>query len=426
MELDRQVRIVFLIAFLTTLAGELSITPFNGQDFRFALGTSVFLFLLLLFPYVSWTISGLITALFILVFRVGLDAASFPFHGFSLTESLANHVPSSFFYFFFAVGLRILRRDDPEFIPFRLGLYISLVDFSSNIVELLIRHLLSEGVEFSPRLVAYLMIVALFRSYFILGLYNSLSIHRLRTQHIEQQKRIEQMLQVGTGLYGETLYLQKSMDHIEQITARSYDLYRRLKEMNHPELSRQALDISQQIHEVKKDSQRILAGLMNLVDRESTMEMKLSEVMDFVARANGKYAEMLHKKVRIHCLVEMDYTTTEYVPLLTLLNNLTANAVEAISEEGTITLELHGNSAETIFRVIDTGSGIHPGDMSILFEGGFTTKFNERGVAATGIGLSHVRDIVQSLNGYTRVQSRPGETIFTIVLSTYELVKKGE
>ena len=62
--------------------------------------------------------------------------------------------------------------------------------------------------------------------------------------------------------YMRKLYLQKSMDHIEQITAASHELYRKLKKKNLHELSVQALLITQEIHEVKKDSQRILSGII--------------------------------------------------------------------------------------------------------------------------------------------------------------------
>src|SRR5699024_5700796 len=103
--------------------------------------------------------------------------------------------------------------------------------------------------------------VALIRSYFVVGLYSSITI-------TEQKKQIEEMLDVGTELYAETLYLHKSMDHMEEITALSHDLYRKLKKEKQSHLSVQALHITQEIHEVKKDAQRIYAGLSNITGQE--------------------------------------------------------------------------------------------------------------------------------------------------------------
>ena len=87
----------------------------------------------------------------------------------------------------------------------------------------------------------------------------------------EQKKRMQEMLGVGSELYAETLYLQKSMNHIEQITASSHDLYRKLKKENLQKLSVQALLIAQEIHEVKKDSQRILSGLSKITEQKTRM-----------------------------------------------------------------------------------------------------------------------------------------------------------
>jgi two-component system sensor histidine kinase YcbA len=60
-----------------------------------------------------------------------------------------------------------------------------------------------------------------------------------------------------------------------------------------------------------------------------------------------------------------------------------------------------------LFEVIDSGKGVPEAKRDVIFEPGYTTKFNEVGIAATGIGLSHVRDIVQSLEGRISVESAP-------------------
>ncbi|WP_134699511.1 sensor histidine kinase [Ammoniphilus sp. YIM 78166] len=420
-----QLRPILLTAFTTVLAAEVSISPFSGDAFRFGLGSSVLLLSLLLFPYISWFLTGLVTSSLVLVFRVGLDRL-LESESYSFLYSLQTHLPSAFYYLIFAVGLRFIRREDSDFVPFRFGIFIALVDVLANMAEYSIRYLLVDGLYFQYDVVLYFASVAFFRSYFILGLYNSLSIHRLRALHAEQKKRMDQMLQIGSGLYGETLYLQKSMDDIEQITAKSYHLYRRLKESGQSELSWQALEISQQIHEVKKDSQRILAGLSNLVDRETVMRMSLSQVLEFVSKANMKYAGVLRKNVTISYEVEGDYSTIHYVPLLTTLNNLAANAVEAMEDQGSIIMHIRADEETTQFAVEDNGVGIIPEDLGLVFEAGFTTKYNDKGVAATGIGLSHVRDIVQSFHGEISIASRAGSTKFNITIPTQELKEGGD
>jgi len=107
------------------------------------------------------------------------------------------------------------------------------------------------------------------------------------------------------------------------------------------------------------------------------------------------------------------------------LNNLSANGVEAIAEKGNIDIEVNEEVEFISFIIKDSGNGIPEEDLSIIFEPGYTTKFNDHGVAATGIGLSHVHEIVQTLHGQIKVESQTGEgTTFHIMLPTENIRKR--
>lgn len=105
------------------------------------------------------------------------------------------------------------------------------------------------------------------------------------------------------------------------------------------------------------------------------------------------------------------------------MNNLTANAVESIEQKGEIELTIFEEMAHTCFILKDTGEGIQEEDLPIIFEAGYTTKFNNHGVAATGIGLSHVQHIIQTLEGRIQVESSGEETFFRIQIPTKKLRK---
>lgn len=100
--------------------------------------------------------------------------------------------------------------------------------------------------------------------------------------------------------------------------------------------------------------------------------------------------------------------------------------MEAIEDHGLIRVGAYEQGFETILTVSDTGVGISEQDKEMIFAPGFTTKFNQEGFAATGIGLSHVRDIVHSLGGDILLRSdEPGsQTSFVITFLTNTL-KKG-
>lgn len=406
---------MFLIAILTAIAGEFKVMPFSWEPFRFGLGSATFFFLLLILQPKSYIRTGMITGITVMGFRSLIDVI---LGSFSLSLSFQHHFPAMIYYVLYSWGLSMLRLEHLQFNPIRMGFLAAGIEFVVNAGEHVLRlELLGTDYPFSIREWGLLLLVAIFRSYFVVGLYSSIKIP-------EQQKKMENMLELGSSLYGETLYLQKSMDHIERITASSHELYRKLKEMDQPQLSRQALGISQQIHEVKKDSQRILAGLSKLYRYEQATEMKVSEVLDFVVKANEKYIEMLGKNIIIQRTCSIEWSTDQPIPLLSMLNNLVANAVESFEHVGKIDMESFEKHPFTCFTIKDTGCGIIPEDLELIFEPGFTTKFNEKGVASTGIGLSHVKEIVTILEGEWDVRSSEAGTTFEIRIPTNKIRKE--
>jgi two-component system, sensor histidine kinase YcbA len=406
-------RVTISIALLTTFASEIKVVPFEGEVFRFGLGSMAFFLLILIWSPSSLIRVGTVTGLTVVLFRITEDLV---FRDALLLKSVLLHFPVFFFYFFFAWGLHLLKVETYKDNPLILGAWVTLVEFVANALEQLVRHELlnQEHLHFSGWLL--LSGVAIIRSYFVVGLYASITVS-------EQKKRMEEMLEVRSELYAETLYLQKSMDHIEKITAASHELYRKLKQQELHQLSVQALSIAQEIHEVKKDSQRILSGLRKIHLEKSKDAFFLTEVAKLVVSANEKYAAFLEKKIDIHLQITVDFETDKHVPLLALLNNITANAVESIDGKGEITLEVFEASSNLFFKIKDSGKGIPKEDLSVIFEPGYTTKYNEKGVAATGIGLSHVQEIVHLFEGKIQVDTSDQGTSFQISLPS-EHVRK--
>jgi len=98
--------------------------------------------------------------------------------------------------------------------------------------------------------------------------------------------------------------------------------------------------------------------------------------------------------------------------------NLLLNAEQAILEarpQGRIVVRTRVNEARDVVYadVIDDGPGIAPEAMSRVFEPFFTTKMVGSG---TGLGLSVSYGILEEHGGRLSVQSRRGETVFTVEL----------
>ncbi len=105
-----------------------------------------------------------------------------------------------------------------------------------------------------------------------------------------------------------------------------------------------------------------------------------------------------------------------------VLENLVANAINAMPEGGTITVSTHlarglrlaaaHNSDCVQLEVLDTGIGIDPAVVPRIFEPGFST--NNHG---SGLGLAIVKKIVDDHGGEVSVESEVGTgTAFTILL----------
>lgn len=397
---------IAVIAIGTALAGELKINPFVGDIFRIGLGSSAFLLFLLLLRQLPYLLTGVITGVVVLLFRTGLDQVLD--NGLTVAESVTRHCSAAVYYIVFALGMSLIKRRLDRFYPLVLGAVTAVIDLMSNESELLTRLLVTGTATFKLNEWAFLMMIAMLRTYFVTGIYSSIYVSRMRIMQQEQNRRIEQMLSFSSGLYGEVFYLKKSIGTLEELTLRSYEMYRRLSEEGLEEHKRYILGITEQIHEVKKDSQRILAGLIKLTDREVPGDMPLSNLVQYIIDSTRQYADYLGKQIVFTQKISLDYDTANYIPLLTLLGNLTANAVEAIQGRGQIHLEIREHAGSTLLTVSDSGSGFPQDERELVFEPGFTTKFDEEGVAATGIGLSHVRDIVTRFGGDISLGTAPG------------------
>jgi two-component system sensor histidine kinase YcbA len=113
---------------------------------------------------------------------------------------------------------------------------------------------------------------------------------------------------------------------------------------------------------------------------------------------------------RVYIKVEAVY------PLLVIINNLVANAIEAVLSKGYVNITSKEADEQLVIEVIDNGVGISEDEQEVIFEPGYTSKFDEFGKASTGIGLSHVKTMVKELNGTLRVASSDNGTSFTIQL----------
>jgi two-component system NtrC family sensor kinase len=101
-----------------------------------------------------------------------------------------------------------------------------------------------------------------------------------------------------------------------------------------------------------------------------------------------------------------------------VFTNLVLNAIDAMSETGgRLAVSLAADGPWATVRVQDSGPGIAPEKLEMIFQPFYSTKLNRGG---TGLGLSISYDIVRRHGGDLRVESRPGEgACFVVELPRY-------
>lgn len=93
--------------------------------------------------------------------------------------------------------------------------------------------------------------------------------------------------------------------------------------------------------------------------------------------------------------------------------NLIDNAVDAMSDGGTLKIRTKREPSDVLIEIRDNGAGIPENVRGHLFEPFFTTKPVGEG---TGLGLDTVARIVLQHHGNIRVESKPGDTCFQVRL----------
>ncbi|MFS0655419.1 ATP-binding protein [Bacillus sp. 179-C3.3 HS] len=414
---------IFMIV-IVPLAGELKFYPVN-ETFRISFGPPAFFFCLLLLRKSRPLLPGFLTGAAIVMFRVGLDVIQ---HKAGVSTSFYHHVPSFFFYFTYAFLFFIVRTERYKHRSFFIGLICLMIELIADFVELFAQFLMFDTTMTFSKL-SDMILIAFAHSFVVISFFNMMRLYEAQSREKQMLKQNEHMMMVISNLYEETVHLKKTLKHTEHITQESYRLYRLLHEHEAgKKVSQELLKLAGEIHEVKKDNQRIYAGLSKLISKENMQDyMKAEELVHIVIRIQEKYAQSLGKNIIFQSEIRGIHLHDYHVFIfLSLINNLVANAVEAIEGQGTIMIVLKGIHDKIEVRIEDDGPGIPDKLKEVVFDPGYTSKFDAHGTPSTGIGLSYVRELVQTLGGQIQIESKETKgTAFQLVLPIQKLIQRG-
>ena len=173
---------------------------------------------------------------------------------------------------------------------------------------------------------------------------------------------------------------------------------------------------------IQKNANRLLRVINQILDfrkvegKQEKLAVREIDLVPFVGEIKSYFDSM--GSVRA-----ISYTFTSSMKQCTLwidpdlvekvLVNLLWNAFKFTPEGGSVRIELTEEEDRVFIRVIDTGSGIQPGNLPHLFDR-FYTEDRSMG---TGIGLQLVKEYIHMHGGEIHVKSEPGQrTTFTVCL----------
>ncbi|POX58909.1 two-component sensor histidine kinase [Streptomyces sp. Ru62] len=177
------------------------------------------------------------------------------------------------------------------------------------------------------------------------------------------------------------------------------------------------------LHEEALVLQRIIDDLQDLAAADAgTLRLhreplRAGDLLDQVAAAHRVAADAAGVALRTEADAAA-WLDADPVRMRQALGNLVSNALRHTPADGTVTLAARRDGDEAVLTVADTGSGIAPEDLPLVFERFWRAeKSRSRRTGGSGLGLPIVRHLVAAHGGTAGVASEPGSgTVFTLRL----------
>jgi two-component system phosphate regulon sensor histidine kinase PhoR len=153
---------------------------------------------------------------------------------------------------------------------------------------------------------------------------------------------------------------------------------------------------------------RIESGLVKIEKKPQSLMVIVKEAVEVISpQARSKNIKIIEQLTPSFYQTLADKDTLYQAVL-----NLLSNAVKYTPEGGTITVQtaVDETRKRVITKIIDTGVGIPPKDLPLVFDKFYRVTANNRMAKGTGLGLSLVKQIIESVHhGQIFVESTIGK-----------------
>jgi signal transduction histidine kinase len=142
-------------------------------------------------------------------------------------------------------------------------------------------------------------------------------------------------------------------------------------------------EMQKDVHRLEKVTDRFSKIGSGTVLKPSDINVTISGVLDYLR-------PRISQQIAIKFTANAEHIVRHNAPLIEwVIENISKNAVDAMENKGTLTVNVHGSKGWVYIDIADTGKGIPANQFKTIFKPGFSTK--KRG---WGLGLSLVKRIV--------------------------------
>ncbi|MEE1313016.1 MAG: sensor histidine kinase [Lachnospiraceae bacterium] len=392
MERKKRIPDLFIYSLAIGIAGQLYISPNTSMNFYLTLGVSLLGFFMVTNHKNPPMLLALCGGIFTTAFRV------LPVYDLSSKDTLQIAYSTMIYYLVYGSLCSILFQEIGEYKKEIKILVVGIIDFFSNCVEVMILN----GIDSIS--VRVLLLCAVIRTGTIWVLVVSYERSRMLIIQNEHEKRYERLNDFIINIYAEVFYLKKSQKDLEEAMKLSHKIYNESKNQD-------ALDVAIQIHEIKKDYYRLLGGLSHMIHQVDDSEiMDMRQIFSIMQKSMEHQTESLGKDILVVFRQKTEGSMIQYYDIFVILNNLIINAIDASKNGDEILVTYDKIDKSHFFSVKDYGVGMSEGIKECIFDPGFSTKFDPHtGDISSGIGLCHVKEIVEKRGGSIDVESEEGK-----------------
>lgn len=326
----------------------------------------------------------------------------------SVHASIQAVYPDVFFYLTYGVVFTIFTRvhkvRDEMYLVFGF-----LADFLSNLVELTVR----EGLDsLSAEMINPIFFIAIGRTAFALVIIVLFKRYSSVLRAEEHEKRYHHLLDMASKFKSEIYFLTKNQMQIERVMKDAFDIHRMSSEgVLVPK--DQALRLTKDIHEVKKDYLRAIQGLEEMYDKDlNLLSMRIGDILNILTSTSDDYIMALDSDIKIVVENSSNQGIRDHFYMMSILRNIVHNAIEQSQTYGggQVEIKSYEKGEMLIIEVRDEAGGIKDGLADYIFNFGFSTKYNEEtGDVYRGIGLALTKEFVEEIyGGSINVESEKG------------------